>query len=80
MTSDDLRTVLASIHRYRTVSTPFDVVMGMPTDGSDLLAAAAQVAPFIEAGLTWWIEPLDSWRGPLEVMRQRIKQVPPRQP
>jgi alkanesulfonate monooxygenase SsuD/methylene tetrahydromethanopterin reductase-like flavin-dependent oxidoreductase (luciferase family) len=80
MTPDDLRAVLSAIGQHRTARTPFDVVMGLPTDGADCVAAAAQVAPFIDAGLTWWVEPLDSERGSLEVIRQRIWQGPPKLP
>jgi hypothetical protein len=80
MTPDDLRAVLLAIRQHRTARTPFDVVMGLPTDGTDPVAAAAQVAPFIDAGLTWWVEPLDSGRGSLDAMRQRIWQGPPKRP
>lgn len=79
MTPADIRTVLSLVRQHRTIDTPFDVVMGQPTKGTDRAAAAAQVAPFIEAGLTWWIEPLDDGPpGTFATMRQRIWQGPPR--
>jgi hypothetical protein len=35
------------------------------------------VAPYLEAGLTWWIEALGWWRGsPRDAMR-RVRQGPP---
>jgi hypothetical protein len=47
------------------------------TPAGDPQAAAQIVAPFIEAGATWWLEPIHGWRAPLEEMRQRILAGPP---
>ena len=38
---------------------------------------AAQVAPYLDAGLTWWIEALGWWRGSPENAMHRVRQGPP---
>ncbi len=67
---------------------PFDVAFSAPhTPGEDPAAAAALVAPFAEAGVTWWLEQiypqhfggsLEAREWPVEAMRRRILQGPPR--
>ena len=51
----------------------FDVVVEAQSEGPepDLVAAYADV------GLTWWIEKLGWFRGPLDYVRQRIERGPP---
>ena len=72
--------VLAEIAAYtltrRQDDGPFDVVVEGVTPG-DLSAAARVVAPYAGAGLTWWVEKLGWFRGPLGEMRARIRQGPP---
>lgn len=83
---DDIREMTAYVQAHRTSETAFEVVYrGTPTPGDDLGRAAAAVAPFVEAGITWWIEPIHpghfegEWEGDwrLEAMRTRIRQGPP---
>jgi len=38
---------------------------------------AEQVAPYLEAGLTWWIEALGWWRGSPQDAMDRVRQGPP---
>jgi alkanesulfonate monooxygenase SsuD/methylene tetrahydromethanopterin reductase-like flavin-dependent oxidoreductase (luciferase family) len=40
--------------------------------------AYATVAPYVDAGLTWWIEAMGWWRGGVEAARDRIEAGPPR--
>jgi hypothetical protein len=35
------------------------------------------VAPYLQAGLTWWIEALGWWRGSLQDAMNRVRQGPP---
>ena len=60
---------------------PFDVIVEGVTPGDDPVNAAEIVRPWVEAGATWWIEAL--WNlgeqgDPVELMKQRISQGPPR--
>lgn len=52
---------------------PFDIVLEGITAGPD----AAAVAPYAEAGLTWWIEKLGWFRGSVDEMRERIRRGRP---
>jgi alkanesulfonate monooxygenase SsuD/methylene tetrahydromethanopterin reductase-like flavin-dependent oxidoreductase (luciferase family) len=38
----------------------------------------AVVAPFVQAGLTWWVEAMGWWRGGVAHARERIAAGPPR--
>ena len=57
---------------------PFDVALESSSAGEDRSADAALAAGYERAGLTWWIEALGWFRGPLEAMRDRIRSGPPR--
>jgi alkanesulfonate monooxygenase SsuD/methylene tetrahydromethanopterin reductase-like flavin-dependent oxidoreductase (luciferase family) len=57
---------------------PFDVALECVSAGEDRAVDAALSAAYAHAGLTWWVEALGWFRGPLEAMRQRIRRGPPR--
>jgi hypothetical protein len=87
MTPDDLREIIDYIHKHRVGTEPFDVVVGGPTPGNSPVEDAAIVAPYIEAGATWWFEDISPWATagwqwgkpwPLETMRKRINNGPPK--
>lgn len=77
-TPEQVREILAWVGAHRTEPGPFDVVLEGVTPGDDRAAAVAQLAPFAEAGVTWWIESM--WEDPhdVETLRKRIRQGPPR--
>ncbi len=76
---NDLREIVGYIKAHRRIDASFDVVAGGYTPGDDVASWAA-------AGATWWLEVIDPWRfgwargqpWPLEAMRARIAQGPPR--
>lgn len=78
LTPSDIRAIRAFIDRHRDAKQPFDVVMQGATPGDDRGAAAARVAPFAIAGLTWWLESLYLLRDDLQALETRIRQGPPR--
>jgi alkanesulfonate monooxygenase SsuD/methylene tetrahydromethanopterin reductase-like flavin-dependent oxidoreductase (luciferase family) len=78
MTPEDLHEIVAYIRQERASDAPFDVALGGYTPASDRQRAAAIVEPYISAGLTWWLEGLNSLRGSLDDARERIRQGPPR--
>ena len=89
ITPDEWRELLAYVQAHRTSSAPFDAVHFGATPGSEPAQAAEMVAPYADAGVTWWIEPVDPWRfgWSFEVpwapeatvlMRERVRQGPPR--
>lgn len=77
----ELREMAAYVAERRALETPFDVVVEGATPGDDPAAARAAVAPWAEAGATWWLEAL--WSAPQtpegrEAIFTRIGQGPPR--
>jgi hypothetical protein len=64
---------------------PFRVGGSRGTPGEDQKVGAPIVAAYVEAGVTWWMESIDSWRfgwtegesWPSEEMRRRVRQGPP---
>jgi alkanesulfonate monooxygenase SsuD/methylene tetrahydromethanopterin reductase-like flavin-dependent oxidoreductase (luciferase family) len=56
---------------------PFDVIMEGTTP-SDPVAGWPIAAPYVEAGLTWWVERLGWFRGSVDQMRSRARAGPPR--
>jgi alkanesulfonate monooxygenase SsuD/methylene tetrahydromethanopterin reductase-like flavin-dependent oxidoreductase (luciferase family) len=51
----------------------FDVIVEAQSEGPDRQAVAGYEA----VGLTWWIEKLGWFRGPLDYVRERIQAGPP---
>lgn len=84
--AEQLAATVAYIHQQRTSEAPFDVIYRGVTPGDDAARAASIVAPFAQAGATWWLEAVHppsfgaEWEGewPLEALRRRIAQGPPR--
>jgi alkanesulfonate monooxygenase SsuD/methylene tetrahydromethanopterin reductase-like flavin-dependent oxidoreductase (luciferase family) len=80
LTPDDVREIIAYVKAHRESDAPFDVVMGGSTPGDDPVRAAEIVAPYAEAGLTWWHEGPARMDTSLEEIRARIRRGPPRLP
>ena len=57
---------------------PYDVVFGTDTVGDGGTHDRDLVDEFAAAGVTWWMEPISHWRGPLDQMRDRIRRGPPK--
>ncbi|MBB4662047.1 LLM class flavin-dependent oxidoreductase [Conexibacter arvalis] len=75
---EQLAEALAFVREQRAAAgidatAPYDLVVEGLSDGP----GAALLAPYAEAGLTWWIEKLGWFRGPLGAMRERIAAGPP---
>ncbi len=69
------------VKKHRHADEPFDIAyFGNygSSPGDDPQRAAEIVRPWREAGLTWWLESIDPWRGTLDEVRTRIRQGPPR--
>src|SRR5437763_985655 len=80
MTPADIQEMRTYIKEHRIETTPFDIVMEGETPGEDHEKAASIVQPFVEAGVTWWLEAVwgtPETQGGVEGMRARIKQGPP---
>jgi alkanesulfonate monooxygenase SsuD/methylene tetrahydromethanopterin reductase-like flavin-dependent oxidoreductase (luciferase family) len=73
----DFNEITAYIKEHRTAEGPFDVTHIGRTPGDDRAAAAAIVAPYAEAGVTWWLEHVHDQQETLEELRPRVRQGPP---
>ena len=60
LTPNDWRDMLAFIASQRTVTTPYDAAHGelLPDNAAQ---ARRRVQEFAEAGVTWWVQPIDPW-------------------
>jgi alkanesulfonate monooxygenase SsuD/methylene tetrahydromethanopterin reductase-like flavin-dependent oxidoreductase (luciferase family) len=62
LSPEELAAVKAFIEPRRSDPVaPFDYVASGITPGDDPVAGAVQVAPYIAAGATWWLETIDPW-------------------
>ena len=77
MPPGELRAAVRYTSEHRTATGPFDVALEGRTDGTAPDRGGAHVVPYIEAGLTWWIEALGWWRGTPDDAMARITQGPP---
>lgn len=81
LTPDDVRAAVAFVRERRGSLADYQVIMEGDTPGDDVEQASAQLRPWVEVGLTWWLENvwnLPRERAGTEGMRQRISQGPPR--
>ena len=77
MPPEELRAAIQYTLEHRTAGGPFDVALEGRTDGATPDRGAKHVTPYLEAGLTWWIEALGWWRGTPADAMTRIRQGPP---
>ncbi len=87
MTPEEVREMIAYIRRHRESDAPFDVAQSGYTPGGDPARGLEIVAPYADAGVTWWMENVNPWRfgwemegpWPVEAMRERVLLGPPRE-
>jgi len=77
MPPDELLAAVRYTREHRTAPGPFDVALEGRTDGTAPDRGGSHVVPYVEAGLTWWIEALGWWRGTPEDAMARVTQGPP---
>jgi hypothetical protein len=75
VTPADLCEMKAFVDTNRTLTTPFDYVVEGQTHALDRAQTRDRIMPWVEAGITWWIEGM--WNVPLEEFGERIRQGPP---
>jgi hypothetical protein len=84
MTPEDVRETARYVASHRAGSSPFELVVAGNAGRSQKVGAPI-VAAYVEAGVTWWMESIDSWRfgwtegesWRSEEMRRRVRQGPP---
>jgi alkanesulfonate monooxygenase SsuD/methylene tetrahydromethanopterin reductase-like flavin-dependent oxidoreductase (luciferase family) len=75
VTPQDIREMHAYVAARRTLTTPFEIVIGSTTAALDPAQPEGGLLPWIEAGVTWWIKEL--WDGSRETVLETIRQGPP---
>ncbi|WP_376793917.1 LLM class flavin-dependent oxidoreductase [Thermogemmatispora sp.] len=76
--------IVAALQQLRSQPGPFEVVHFGISSGEDAEADRTLVAAYARVGVTWWVENIvpERWgtwqQWPLEAMRRRIRQGPPR--
>jgi hypothetical protein len=76
MTASEIRELKRFVDEHRQQTSPFDIIAGGQTSGSNRKQALKKVQPFIKAGATWWLESMMTFSS--DDLRARIKQGPPR--
>lgn len=76
MTPAEVRELKEFVGNHRSAGAPFDIVVGGTTPGGNRKRATAKVAPFAEAGATWWLESMMMFTW--DKLLKRVKQGPPR--
>jgi alkanesulfonate monooxygenase SsuD/methylene tetrahydromethanopterin reductase-like flavin-dependent oxidoreductase (luciferase family) len=77
VTPNEIREMRAYIAEHRTQTTPFDIIWEGETPGDNRDAARDLVQPYVDAGITWWMESRWTTKD-VDVVRTRIRQGPPR--
>jgi alkanesulfonate monooxygenase SsuD/methylene tetrahydromethanopterin reductase-like flavin-dependent oxidoreductase (luciferase family) len=88
MAPEDVRAMLGFVQEQRAeaglASRPFDVAHNGISSGTDREADRTLAQTYAAAGVTWWLEHIlpERWGSgsewPLDAMRERIRQGPPR--
>lgn len=75
LTPQDIYDMHAYVAARRTLTTPFEIVVGSTTAELDPEQPQASLLPWIEAGVSWWIKEL--WGASREAVLETIRQGPP---
>ena len=78
LTPAQLAEMLAVVRAERGDLDGFEVVTAGYSESSSRETVAHRIAPYAEAGATWWFETLEPRRGDLEELRERVRIGPPR--
>ncbi len=74
---DEVRALIIYIRSHRITDVPFDLVCSGETT-ADSVRAREIVAPYAEAGATWWLESVLPWKTSFADFRARVVAGPPR--
>jgi alkanesulfonate monooxygenase SsuD/methylene tetrahydromethanopterin reductase-like flavin-dependent oxidoreductase (luciferase family) len=74
----DLLTILAYIARYRSNISNYDLALTGSTPSNNHVQAVGMISPYVDSGLTWWLEDLRKWCDSPANLSERIRQGPPK--
>ena len=75
ITPGDVAAIRAFVNEYRTLTSPFDIVVSGDTSGLESTQRQEKMIPWIESGATWWIETM--YNESEEAVADRIRLGPP---
>lgn len=78
LTLVEVQAIMRFIQQHRTIEAPFDFCMSGVLPAKNFREDKAFVAPYDEAGVTWWIEFVYSSTGSVKRNTERIRFGPPR--
>jgi hypothetical protein len=73
---ENVHEVKSYVDKNRKLKSPFDIIVERTSPGDDPEAAAEMVQPWVEAGVTWWIESMWGEKDPA-VWKKRLRGGPP---
>lgn len=73
----ELEDVLEIVRRTRGTLDDYDVVICGETTGTSPIQDGQKLAPWNEAGVTWWLEDIHGLRADFNTLRERIRAGPP---
>jgi alkanesulfonate monooxygenase SsuD/methylene tetrahydromethanopterin reductase-like flavin-dependent oxidoreductase (luciferase family) len=77
MPPGELAAAVRFANSYREPGAPPLEVATEGASPSGRAMGSDRIAPYLEAGLTWWVEALGWWRGDVEEARRRVAAGPP---
>ncbi|MHA1135686.1 MAG: hypothetical protein ACTSSE_04300 [Candidatus Thorarchaeota archaeon] len=60
------------------ISKNYDVIICGATTGDDSKKDEKILAPWKERGITWWLEDINGMRADIDVLKDRIREGPPK--
>ncbi|TFG34013.1 LLM class flavin-dependent oxidoreductase [Candidatus Thorarchaeota archaeon] len=77
VTIKDLENVLEIVKTERGNLEDYDVIICGETTGTNSNADAEKLTPWINGGITWWLEDIHGLRAEIDELRERIQVGPP---
>ena len=77
LTPFDIEEIVNYITKLKKNTKNFDIVLAGETS-QDKNEAKQFLSPYIDSGMTWWLETIHDWRGSLEEMKKVILRGPPK--
>jgi alkanesulfonate monooxygenase SsuD/methylene tetrahydromethanopterin reductase-like flavin-dependent oxidoreductase (luciferase family) len=73
----DVKEIIQYIRKFRNNLNNFDIVISGKTP-KNFEKSKLLFTQFIDAGITWWLEDINDWRGSPKEMREYISRGPPK--
>lgn len=74
---EDIREMAAYVEEHRGAGSPFDIILEGSTPAGSRDQALQEVGPYVEAGISWWLESFWSPPNDTAAIRRRIEAGPP---